>query len=129
MGATSEVLDAPYGYVIAQRCPVEHIHTRHILVRYQGARNADEDIDRSRSQAEARARELLAMAQGGADFESLAREHSEDASSERGGDLGITGRGRLAQAYEEAAYALTVGAITGPVETEFGFHVIQRVPE
>lgn len=130
VGGVSQVLEAPYGWVIAQRCPVEHVHTRHLLIRYAGARNAPADITRTRDQAQARASELLGQAQApGADFAALAREHSEDASAERGGDLGITGRGRLAPAYEEAAYALAPNAIAGPIETEFGFHIIQRLPE
>ncbi|AKF04336.1 peptidylprolyl isomerase [Sandaracinus amylolyticus] len=129
-GAISDVLEAPYGYVVAQRCAVEHVHTRHVLVRYAGARNAGPEITRTRGEAEARARELLARAQApGADFAAIAREESEDASAERGGDLGVTGRGRLAQAFEDAAYALDENAIAGPIETEFGFHVIQRLPE
>jgi peptidyl-prolyl cis-trans isomerase SurA len=130
VGQTSQVLEAPYGWVVAQRCPVEHVHTRHILVRFAGARNAPDDVTRTREEAHARASELLALAQSpGADFAALAREHSEDASAERGGDVGTTGRGRLAPAYEEAAYALAESAIAGPIETEFGFHVIQRLPE
>ncbi|UJR83111.1 peptidylprolyl isomerase [Sandaracinus amylolyticus] len=129
-GAISDVLEAPYGYVVAQRCPVEHVHTRHVLVRYAGARNAGAEITRTREEAEARARELLARAQApGADFAAIAREESEDASAERGGDVGVTGRGRLAQAYEDAAYALDENGIAGPIESEFGFHVIQRLPE
>lgn len=130
MDTTSEILEAPYGYVIAQRCPIQHLHTRHILVRYAGARNAGDDITRSRDQAEARARELLAQAQApGADFAALARQHSEDASAERGGDIGSPGLGRLQQPYEEAALALPENGIAGPVETVYGFHVIQRLPE
>lgn len=130
MGTTSEILEAPYGFVVMQRCAVQHLHTRHILVRYAGARNAGDEITRSREEAEARARELLAQAQApGADFAALAREHSEDGSAERGGDVGSPGLGRLQQPYEEAALALPVNGIAGPVETVYGFHVIQRLPE
>ena len=57
----------------------------------------------------------------------IAREKSEDGSAENGGDVGVTGRGRLNAAYEEAAYALAAGQVAGPVESDFGFHVIQRI--
>lgn len=131
IGETSHVLQAPYGWVIAQRCPIERLHTRHILVRYAGARNAGPEVTRTREQAHARASELLQRARNaGTDFAELARVESEDASAERGGDLGTTGRGRLAPAYEEAVLAVSPGTLVDhPVETEFGFHVIQRLPD
>jgi peptidyl-prolyl cis-trans isomerase SurA len=130
VGETSEVLRAPYGFVVAQRCAVEKIHTRHILIRFAGARNAGEEITRTQAEARALAEDIRGQAsRPGADFAALAREHSEDGSAEQGGDVGTTGRGRLAQAYEDAAYALAPNAIAPVVETEFGFHVIQRLPD
>lgn len=128
VGQTTEVLEAPYGFVVARRCPVEKIHTRHILVRYRGARNAPDDITRTKEAARALAAEIKnALAAPGADFAAIARDRSEDASAERGGDLGEVGRGRLAPEYEAAAFALTPNQISDPIETEFGFHIIQRL--
>jgi parvulin-like peptidyl-prolyl isomerase len=85
-------------------------------------------VTRTRDEARALAAQIRArLVAPGADFEAIAREVSEDGSRERGGDMGWLGRGRLAPAYEEAAFALHAGQISEPVETEFGFHVIQRV--
>lgn len=127
-GEVSEALHAPYGWVVARRCAVEHVHTRHILVRYAGARNAGAEITRTREEAQALAQQIFAQVSApGADFAAVARERSEDGSAERGGDLGVTGRGRLDAAYEQAAYGLAASAISPPVETDFGFHVIQRL--
>lgn len=127
---TSEVLRAPYGYVVAQRCPVEKVHTRHILIRYQGARNAGDDVTRTEAEAQARATELRGQLDAeGADFAAMAREHSEDGSAEDGGDIGNVGRGLLAPEYEEAAFALEPNAISQPVRSAFGFHIIQRLPD
>jgi peptidyl-prolyl cis-trans isomerase SurA len=126
----SQVVRAPYGYVVAQRCPVEKAHTRHILVRYRGARNAPDDITRTEPEARARAEELRAQASApGADFAAIARENSDDSSAERGGDVGTLGRGRLAEPYEQAAFALQPNAISPVVQSEFGFHIIQRLPD
>jgi peptidyl-prolyl cis-trans isomerase SurA len=127
VGQTSEVLAAPYGYVIARRCAVEKIHTQHILVRFQGARNAGADVTRTEEEAARIANEIHTLVSGGAPFDSVARERSEDSSAENGGDLGWVGRGRLAPEYEEAAWSLAPGRISRPVRTEFGFHVIKRV--
>lgn len=125
---TSEVTEAPYGWVIVHRCPTEHRYTRHVLVRFAGARNAGPEITRTHDEAQALAAQIRErLVAPDADFVAIARESSEDTSRERGGDMGWLGRGRLAPAYEAAAFALDVGAVSEPVESEFGFHVIQRV--
>ncbi|WP_439473475.1 peptidylprolyl isomerase [Algoriphagus formosus] len=63
---------------------------------------------------------------GRADFADLARRYSEDpGSGAQGGDLGFFGRGQLAPEYEATALALRQGEISDPVETQFGFHMIQ----
>lgn len=129
VGDTSDVIEAPYGFVVAQRCRVEKIHSRHILVRYQGARNA-EDVTRSQEEARARANELRTQVMAdGADFAAIARENSDDGSAEEGGDLGMVGRGLLAPPYEEAVWGLEENAISEVVESDFGYHVIQRLPD
>jgi peptidyl-prolyl cis-trans isomerase SurA len=128
VGQLSEVVEAPYGWVLMRRCPVEKIHTRHILIRYEGAKNAPEDITRSKEEALTLAGEVrVALSADDADFEAIARERSEDGSAERGGDMGELGRGRLAAEYESVAWDLAPGGISDPVETEFGYHIIQRV--
>ncbi|KPQ14001.1 MAG: peptidyl-prolyl cis-trans isomerase SurA [Algoriphagus marincola HL-49] len=63
---------------------------------------------------------------GRADFADLAKRYSEDpGSGAQGGDLGFFGRGQLAPEYEATALALRQGEISDPVETQFGFHMIQ----
>ncbi len=127
---TSDILHAPYGWVIARRCEVQKVHTRHILVRYRGARNAPDDVTRTRAEARALAEQIRAQVIApDADFAAIARERSEDGSASEGGDLGSLGRGRLAPEYERAAFALSPGQISSVVETAFGFHIIQRLPD
>ncbi len=75
---------------------------------------------------EAKAAELKSAIEGGADFAALARANSIDAaSSARGGDLGWFEPGRMAPQFEAAVVAATPGAITEPVETQFGWHLIK----
>lgn len=66
--------------------------------------------------------------EGGEAFEDVARELSDDASAARGGDLGTFGRGAMVPEFEEAAFALEPGEISGIVPSRFGFHII-RVTE
>lgn len=128
IGETSAVVEHPHGFVVAQRCKVEKVHTRHILVRYAGAKNAEAKIKRSKADAQKLATEIHGEAsKAGADFEALAKKRSEDSSAGRGGDLGSVGRGMFAPAYEAAAFALKPGELSAVVESDFGFHVIQRV--
>lgn len=124
-----EPVDAPYGYVVLQRCAVEKVHGRHILVRYAGAKRAGDDITRDANEARARAEVLRGQLSEGRQFAELAKTHSDDSSAERGGDLGPLGRGKLALPMEEALFKLKPGEVGRVVETDFGFHVIQRMPD
>jgi len=72
------------------------------------------------------AQDLIKKLQEGKSFEDLARSFSKCPSSARGGDLGEFGRGRMVPTFEEAAFALEVGQVSGPVRTQFGYHLIQR---
>jgi peptidyl-prolyl cis-trans isomerase SurA len=128
VGGLSELVRMPYGYVLARRCPVEKVHTRHILVRFAGAKNAGPEVRRTRDEAARRAAEIRNTLLDGADFAQVARTMSEDASAERGGDLGSVGRGRLAPEYERVAFTLPPGQPSPVIETEFGFHIVERLP-
>lgn len=87
----------------------EQVHARHILVE---ERELAED--------------LIRQLQDGADFAELAEEHSTDpGSAADGGDLGWFARGRMVEPFEEAAFGAEPGSVVGPVQTQFGFHVIE----
>lgn len=129
VGEVTPPIKLPFGWVVARRCAVEKIHSAHILIRYKGAKNAEKDIKRDKAAAQKLAEKVLAeVEKPGADFTALAKKYSEDSSAERGGDLGNIGRGMFAVPYEDAAFALKKpGETTKVVETDFGFHIIQRV--
>ena len=110
----------------------EQIRARHVLVKVAPTASAEEKA-RARGRIEA----ILAEARAGAPFPDLARRRSEDATAAEGGDLGFFARGQMVGPFEEAAFALQPGELSGVVETVFGFHVIQvedrraeeRIPE
>jgi parvulin-like peptidyl-prolyl isomerase len=77
-------------------------------------------------EVEETARHLVERARSGEDFERLALDYSEDpGSGPSGGDLGWFGRGQMVAPFEEAAFSAQPGEIIGPVETQFGYHVIK----
>ncbi|MEM9438147.1 MAG: peptidylprolyl isomerase [Pseudomonadota bacterium] len=84
-------------------------------------------------ETEEEARDLITQLEGGADFAELAQEFSTGPSGPRGGELGWFGAGMMVPPFEAAVVALDVGAVSAPVETQFGWHVITlndtRTPE
>lgn len=70
---------------------------------------------------------IKAELDGGADFAALARERSTGPSGPNGGNLGWFGAGMMVPAFEEAVVGLEPGAISDPVQTQFGWHVIQLI--
>lgn len=87
----------------------EQVKARHILV-----------------ETEEQAREVLAKLDQGESFETLAQQYSTDeASKGNGGDLGYFERGVMVPEFEEAAFSLSPGETSGPVKTQFGYHIIR----
>lgn len=103
----------------------EEMAASHILVAYAGAERADETVTRTKEEAQAKAEELLQRLREGADFNTLAKEESDGPSAEDSGSLGYFGRGAMAPTFEDIAFALAKGEISGVVETPFGFHIIR----
>nr|WP_285890942.1 peptidylprolyl isomerase [Mesobacillus subterraneus] len=77
---------------------------------------------------EATAKKVKEELDNGKDFAELAKEYSTDTSNaDKGGDLGYFGKGEMAEEFENAAFALEISAISEPVKTEFGYHIIKLV--
>jgi len=99
----------------------ESVRASHILVSV--ASGAD---DAAREAARTKAADLLAQIRGGADFATLAREHSNDpGSAANGGDLGFFQQGQMVGPFNDAAFTLEPGTVSDLVETEYGYHIIK----
>ena len=73
-----------------------------------------------------KAEEVKSQLEDGGDFAKLAEENSQDPqSAQNGGDLGCLGKGETVQNFEEAVFNAQEGETVGPVETEFGYHIIE----
>jgi parvulin-like peptidyl-prolyl isomerase len=73
------------------------------------------------------AQEVLQKLNGGESFAKLAEQYSIDGSRKHGGDLGEFGRGMMVKEFEQAAFALEKGQVSGIVKTQFGYHIIKRL--
>src|SRR5690606_22467409 len=94
----------------------------HILIEVPSDANEDE-----RAQARQQAESVLAAVSSNPDaFAEQARQHSQDSgSAQAGGSLGWITPGTMVPEFEEAAFALQEGEVSGLVETEFGYHIIK----
>lgn len=107
---SDEDVRARYDKEIAAIPPQVEVRARHILVK-------------TKEEAEA----IIKKLEGGSKFEELAKENSTDGTAANGGDLGYFTEGQMVPEFEKAAFALKPGEYTKePVETQFGFHVIQQ---
>lgn len=98
----------------------ETVKARHILLRVK--RDAS---DEEKKQLREKAEGVLKRAKAGEDFVKLVTEFSEDASKSVGGDLGYISKGKTVKPFEEAAFAMKPGEISGIVESKFGYHIIK----
>lgn len=105
---TDDALKDAYDAKFAEFEPGREYHAAHILVG-----------------TEEEAQEIVADLEGGADFANLAREKSTGPSGPNGGDLGWFGLGMMVAPFEEAVVEMKEGAVSEPVQTQFGWHVIK----
>lgn len=95
----------------------EQVRANHVLIKTEG---------RSEEEALAEINKIRGEIEGGLDFAEAAKKYSEDVSNkERGGDLGLFGRGRMVPAFESIAFSLPVGDVSQAVKTQFGYHLIK----
>ena len=69
--------------------------------------------------------ELIEKIKGGDDFSQLAKEHSKCPSGRNGGDLGEFGPGQMVPEFDRVVFNEDVGVPHGPVNTDFGFHIVE----
>lgn len=99
-------VQAAYDAAFGDFQPVTEYHASHILLESEEAAQA-----------------LKAEIDAGADFATLAREHSVGPSAPQGGDLGWFGPGMMVPEFEAAVAALEIGAVSPPFQTQFGWHL------
>jgi len=120
---TTEEIETYYKDYSGDFWEPKKIHARHILIK---ADSGDKDMEEG---AKKKAEEVLLKVKSGSSFEEMAKKYSQDqANAQQGGDLGFFSRGQMVKPFEEEAFNLKPGEVSGVVQTKFGFHII-RVEE
>lgn len=110
-----KMFDGDYFFRLDGRRTGENVVVRasHILVRFNNNK------DSAKTAVEKIKKEVTKE-----NFAELAAKYSTDGSAQQGGDLNYFGKGKMVKEFEEAAFGASVGQIVGPVETQFGYHII-----
>lgn len=125
-GEVSDILRSANGFHIVKllekrgrnsQSGVIQTRARHILLRTKDTLTDDEAKERL-----SRLRERITT---GADFAELARVHSEDSSAQKGGDLGWLSPGDTVAEFERTLNSLRDGEVSLPIQTQFGWHLVQ----
>jgi peptidyl-prolyl cis-trans isomerase D len=97
------------------------VHARHILIKVDAGATRE-----AKKEAEKKAQEVLALIKEGKPFDRMALMYSQDpGTAKEGGDLGLFARDQMIKEFEEVAFNLKPGEVSGVVETKFGFHIIK----
>jgi peptidyl-prolyl cis-trans isomerase SurA len=123
-GGFSQPIEMPNGVTILTR--LNEARVRHILIAYKGANKAPDTVTRTQAEAASLIAEVRDKLARGDSFEKLAESYSDCPSKARGGDLGTIAQGTMTKRFEDAVFALKPGERSGIVETEFGFHIMER---
>lgn len=127
VGDVSEPFKTDYGYhivkVLAERPSQGEVLVEHILKLYpRGANDSIKNVKKQEMDS------IYVAVMGGADFETLAREKSEDPGSARmGGKLQWFGAGMMVPQFESVAFSLKKGEISAPFETAYGIHIVKKL--
>jgi peptidyl-prolyl cis-trans isomerase D len=111
--------------VDAYRLP-ERVRVRHILIKTPPPGPDGKPDAKAVEAARAKAADILKQIRAGADFAALAKKESADpGTADKGGELGWFERGRMVPEFEKKSFEQKPGDISEPVQTQFGFHIIQ----
>lgn len=103
----------------------EQVDVSHILVSYRSAIAAEASILRTKDEAKEKIQKIQQRLKGGESFERIAQQESDGPSRKESGHLGLTGRGETAPAFEKVAFSLPKDAVSDPIETPYGFHIVR----
>lgn len=117
---TDAAMRKVYDEAVKQIPDEQEVRARHILIR------ADAKDEKASKDAEAKIKTIIERLKKGEDFAKLAGELTEDPSGKaNGGDLGYFTKDQMVPEFSTAAFEIDAGKISGPIKTQFGWHVLK----
>jgi peptidyl-prolyl cis-trans isomerase C len=98
----------------------EQVRASHILIKVEPKADAS-----TKTEARKKLMEVQQKLTDGEDFNELAKKYSQGPTAPKGGDLGFFSKGQMVKPFEQEAFSLKVGEVSGIVETRFGYHLIK----
>lgn len=117
---SEDQLKVQYQQNIQQYQVPNRVHVEHIVLLTAG-KNTDAEVDEVKKKAE----DVLKQVKNGGKFEDLAKKYSEDATKDKGGDIGWLVQGQALPEYEKAAFSLPKGSTSDLIRTQIGFYIIK----
>jgi len=98
---------------------LREVRASHILITIKPEPNGENN-------AKKKSEEIKKEIDKGTDFSALAKKYSSDpGTKDKGGDLGFFGTGKMVKPFEDAAFSMKIGEVSGPVKTDYGYHIIK----
>src|SRR5713226_5015167 len=116
---SDDMLKQQYQANIQQYQVPNRVHVEHIVFMTVG--KTDAEVEEVRKKAE----DVLKQVKKGGEFEDLAKKYSEDATKDKGGDIGWIVQGQALPEYEKAAFSMPVGSVSDLIRTQIGFYIIK----
>jgi peptidyl-prolyl cis-trans isomerase D len=116
---SDDMLKQQYMANIQQYQVPNRVHVQHIVFMTVG--KTDAEVEEIRKKAE----DVLKQVKKGGKFEDLAKKYSEDATKDKGGDIGWLVQGQALPEYEKAAFSMPAGSISDMIHTQIGFYIIK----
>jgi peptidyl-prolyl cis-trans isomerase D len=119
---SDDMLRLQYQANIQQYQVLNRVHVQHIVFMTVG-KTTDAEVEEVKKKAE----DVLQQVKKGGKFEDLAKKYSEDATKDKGGDIGWIVQGQALPEYEKAAFSMPAGSVSDLIRTQIGFYIIKVV--
>ena len=124
IGEIAPLIETPFGFHIVRRDPIIEARASHVLVSHSSAPLSVHSRDKAA--AKTRIWEAYNQVQNGKPFKVVSKTFTDDSTTESDGDLGLIGEGQMVPEFDRALFSLSIGQVSEPFETAYGYHIVLR---
>jgi len=123
-GEIAPLIETPFGFHIVRRDAIHEARASHVLVSHKEA--FIQVHTRTKESAKARIWEAYNMVRQGTPFKEVSATYSDESADGEPGDLGLVGEGQMVPEFDRALFSLSIGQVSEPFETAYGYHIVLR---